>query len=674
MDRKSLAQEVRRWAIEEMGLSAQKAPSEEMLQRLFIGQCADIWKYIIRHVFSQGTVKKIEGNLLWYQQLQQSETQRSAEEEQRQRRKQLCQQILDLRSELQHLQEQIRCSEQEIACCNLSSERSQDICRRAMLLHAFKEKKDIEIDFFNSSFFPLLVRNTHLQNVSRSSQRPVHFGPADGGEENNFHLESGVLKEVRETCNGRFAFLRSVHGDALRNSILDREHALDEAHEVWKSESQKVWCTRAPNHVLAALKHYAVETTNDLRKLQKSSARPTLVVHVSIPNNEDDDDDDEVNDDDVQAVKDFLKGCQQTRQENLPSFQRLLQEGWEDCARVTSDLHLVQHRIENLSESLSSVIQEIHKHLSEGGEITALTRTAFDTELRAVLLRGYRDGLLGECRELQETVIEKKNEANVVQNKKREVEEQSQLLEKKQAYLQSLIKENSNARAHIKRMHQEVRLFIQNKLCPFPQQLVHETERLRDYISKELKHFSAIFLPSFQRVSVEGGNQVPLHELSINRLSNMRGPYYGVYKGLYNSMGLSLYRAPECLLNVVADLKKNLFFMHTQLATRNKAIQNLQQLSNDRQNSDSEALLKMLAEHYGQQTNELLPKLQFLIYQCRESQEYGKDVQAAITDWWEQPAQQCLPWEQRGGLTLQQWRDRWTVAVTALQRASGGRS
>ncbi|KAL4667347.1 hypothetical protein H8959_006036 [Pygathrix nigripes] len=60
------ARELSCWAAEEMGVPVAARARESTLRRLCLGQGADIWAYILQHVHSQRTVKKIRGNLLWY--------------------------------------------------------------------------------------------------------------------------------------------------------------------------------------------------------------------------------------------------------------------------------------------------------------------------------------------------------------------------------------------------------------------------------------------------------------------------------------------------------------------------------------------------------------------------------------------------------------------------------
>ncbi|NP_001120560.1 HAUS augmin-like complex subunit 5 [Xenopus tropicalis] len=663
MERRGLAQELRRWAVEEMGLPALKAPSEEMLQRLFIGQCGDIWKFIIRHVHSQRTVRKIEGNLLWYQQLQHTEAQRTAEEEQQQRRKQLCKEILELRAELQHLQEQIQSAEREIVSQDLNCDRAQDLCRRSLLLRAFNKKREVECESLCQSNKKIQFRCEQLQEIRRASQREVMFTAVDPDLSSSTFLEPEVMRDVREACQLRFKFLRSLHDDSISSSVHPgKEDLRSLSHQQWMSMAEKVWKTHTPHHIVAALERLTVNSTQELKKLQSSLAADLSKAPSQQPKES------------SEPTAQTSERSHQDPKGTLPSFHSLIQEGWANSVKVSSELRRVQSQAQALSEHLAERIQEIHKKLSDGSEVSALTRVAFDAELRCVILRGCRDALLHECRILQEEAAGKKQEVKLLQQQQQNIQEACLLLDKKQKQIQILIKGNSSSKSQIRRSSAEAQKYVQDKLLPRPQEIVQESQRLQDSIQKEVKHFSAISLPAILKVSTDGFNLVPSRELSINRMSNTHAPYYGIFKGIYESLRLPLYKAPESVLSHVADMKKQLFFLRSQLSSRSEAISKIQRALRKNTNPDTDALLKSLSAHYSQQIDEMVPKLQHLIQQCEKRQEYGREVQATVMDWWEQPVQLCLPSEQRGGLTLRQWRERWTVAVTALQRATGSRS
>ncbi|KAM4651036.1 HAUS augmin-like complex subunit 5 [Discoglossus pictus] len=665
MERKTLAQELKRWAVEEMGLTAQKAPSEDTLQRLFIGQCADIWKYIIRHVHSQRNVRKIEGNLLWYQQLQRSEAQRSAEEQEQQRRKKLCKEILELRSELQHLQEQIHSAEREIVNQDLSSVKAHDFCRRSMLLQAFNRKREQEYAALNESNLKIQYRCEQLRGLKRASQREVTFSNLDREAAAAQGLESDVLRDVRAVCQVRFQFLQSLHDDTVTGAM--RAVGTDMrslSHQQWMNVAEKVWTLHPPNHVLAALEHLSVDTANRLRELQSDV--------------EDDPFDSSFDDSAEYDIHDPNDLCDTSRNtgsssENdfvLPSFKTLIQEGWAETVRISTQLRFMQNRTYGVSERLAQLVQEVHKNLSDGSELSELNRAAFDMELQLMILRGTRDALVHEYRLLQHQSTGNRVEVKLLEQQKMNINQTQLILKRKQEQIQVLISGNINCKKQIKANTVEAQKYLRDMLHPRPQEVIKESQKFQDSLVKEVKHFSAISLPGLLRVCTDG-MWVPVQDLSINRLSNTHCPYYDIFRGIYDSIGLPLYKAPEATLSHVADMKRQMFLLQSQLRSRSHVIKKLHRRLRENQNPDTDTLLQQLSSHYSQQIDQLVPKLQHLTEQCEKSQEYWKEVQATVTDWWEQPAQMGLPWEQREGLTLRQWRDRWTVAATALQTASG---
>ncbi|KAG8569957.1 hypothetical protein GDO81_014614 [Engystomops pustulosus] len=675
MDRRGLAQELRRWVQEEMGVPQQKAPSEEILQRLFIGQCADIWKYVMRHVRSQRTVKNIDGNLLWYQQLQHSEAQHSEEEKERQRRRQLCQEIQELRTELQHLREQIVSAEREVVAQELNNHRSQDFRRRSLLLRAYNRKRWEQWEALQDSNLRIQYRCDQLQDVSRASQREIVFPALDANMAMNSFPEPEVLREVREVYDIRYKFFRSIYADTISGSVLPgRDDLRLMAHHQWLSEGEKLWSSYPPNHIVSSLEHLTLEGTRDLRQLQSSLAADPAETSCSV--SEAMSDPRETSEDQENSKRARLQ-CGDGRSDSftrLPSYSCLIQEGWAETAAVASQLCNVQRQSRDLSARLADKIQEVHQTLSDGSELSVLSRAAFDAELRLVLLRGCQDALLQECRTLQAEAADRRQGMKFLQQQQQNIQDSFLLLEKKQEQIQVLIKATSFSKAQVRHNSGEVQKFVQERLLLRPLEVVQESQRLQDSVMKDLNHFTAISLPTLQKVTLHGVHQIPTQELSINRLSNPSFHLYPIYKALYSSIGLSLYKTPESILQHVADVKKHLLFLRAQLCSRSQATNKIHKQLRESQTPDINTLLDLLSAHYAQQTDQLVPKLQQIIEQCQKSQEYGKEVQAAVNDWWEQPAQQCLPWEQRGGQTLQQWRDRWTVAVTALQRASGGRS
>ncbi|KAG9482804.1 hypothetical protein GDO78_011441 [Eleutherodactylus coqui] len=357
----------------------------------------------------------------------------------------------------------------------------------------------------------------------------------------------------------------------------------------------------------------------------------------------------------------------------LPSFSCLIQEGWAQSVHVTSELRSIQHQSEELAAHLAYQIQEVHRMLSDDSELSAARRAAFDAELRLVLLRGCRNALFHECQILHAEAAHGKQEMKFLQQQQQNVQDLRLLLERNQKQIQVLIKGNSAFKAELQRSGSEVQQFVQEQLIPRHQELAHESQRLKDFAMKDAEHFRTVSLHALRTVSVEG-NLVPAQDLSVNRLSDRLSPYSGIYERIFSVIRLPLYKAPEMVLTHVAEMKRQQLFLRSLLYNRNQAVTRVQQQICESQDPDLDTLFERLSAHYAHQVDHLVPKVEQLVQQCEKAQEYQKEVQAAVIDWWDQPAQYCLSWEQRGGQTLLQWRDRWTVASAAVQRTSGTRT
>ncbi|XP_069599193.1 HAUS augmin-like complex subunit 5 isoform X2 [Ranitomeya imitator] len=672
MDRRSLAQDLRRWAVQEMGLPPHKAPSEEMLQRLFIGQCADIWKYVIRHVRSERTVRNMEGNLRWYQQMQHLEAQRSAEEKEQRRRKQLSQEILALRSELQLLQEQIQSAEKDVSRQELSNHKSQDINQRLMLLRAYTRSKEMECDGVRDETHNVQQSCVRLVDMGRVSRWDLVFPPPEEGPTFNTFPEPQILTDVREACQTRIKYLRSLYHDYSGSMPAGGDEMRSLTNRHWMSQTEKIWCLYPPNHVVSCLKHLALKSAWDLRQLQASGATDQASTSSSFSEMASDLEPENLGP--TRPKRPLYEDAHQDVLDTFPAYSALLQDGWKESVTVCTALRNVQQRLREAASRMVQKITEVYGALSDGTELSALSRAAFDAELRLVLLRGCQTALQQECCVLQAEVADKKQEVKLLQKRQENIHVACDLLDRKQKQMQVLTQGTDICRSQVRQQRLEVQQFVQEKLRPQPHEIFQETQRLHDAVQKDMKHFSSVFLPAMQKVRLDRTTPVPTQDLSINRVSNPHSPHYAAYSEIYASVGLSLYKAPEMLVPHVAEMKRRLHFLRSQHESRRRAAARFEWHLADSPTTCVDTLMQQISSHYTQQTEQLVPQLQQLVQQCERSQEYGKAVQAAVSDWWEQPAQLCLPQEERGGQTLRQWRDRWTVAVTALQRATASHS
>uniref|UniRef100_A0ABM5ER10 HAUS augmin-like complex subunit 5 n=1 Tax=Pogona vitticeps TaxID=103695 RepID=A0ABM5ER10_9SAUR len=655
MERKgaSLAQELRRWAAEEMKLPLSKIPSESAARRMCSGQCAEIWNYVIRHVHHQRNVKKIRGNVLWYQQMEEAKGNPGSSESEKERRKQLVQGIARLREELQQIDLQIESAQRELVADEVTLETSQEmICdakRRSLLLKAYSARVASERQQLRARTLQVKGRLEQLEEMERKARTAVVFGRK--ASESGFPtLEPEVLRDVREASQLRFQFLKTLFEHSVSGNFLGVDEEMNSSYQHWLSIVEKLAASHPPAHILSALEHLALQSAQQLQELSDS---------LNIPQ-------------DVEALKFRLHSGHledvSDRMDDLPSVRHLIQEGWSKCEMLCIQQIPLQAQERKLLAQLEAVVQDVHRLLSDGSEHSILARAVFELELRAVRLREYRDGLLDGCRELEEAVRTKQVERQDLEAKRRRVMDFRRLVNEKQQHIRVLIKGTSYIKSQLRKDQAEIQEFIEKKLLPQAKQVELETQPLHNRVDREVQQLKTVSLPCLLRRELPGSRYLPAHELSIHRLSRTAPAEYRAFLNVCSGAAFPLYKGPEQLLPHMADLKKKLLFLCAQLNSKQRALENLQHQLEEAPEPDVQALVREVKAHDQEQARELLPRIQRVTDQCRCRIERWQEVQAIVDAWWEQPGQFVLPSERRHGFTLQQWLERWTLAAKTSQQ------
>ncbi|CAI5781274.1 HAUS augmin-like complex subunit 5 [Podarcis lilfordi] len=651
----SLAQELRRWAAEEMQLPPDRIPSESAARRMCSGQCAEIWKFVIQHVRHQRTVKKIRGNLLWYRQMEETEGKPSSSESEKERRKQLVQDISRLRGELQQLDLQIESAQHELVADEVALETAQeeiwDAKRRSLLLKAYSARVTAERQQLQARAAKVGGRLEQLQEMERKARTAVVFSKK--ATEPGFpSMEPEVLRDVQEACQLRFHFLKTLFERSVSGHFPSgmNEEQLNPSYQHWLSIVEKVAGSHPPAHILSALEHLALQNTQQLQELTTS---------INIPR-------------DVEALKFRYDNAHledvSEPMNDLPSVRTLIQEGWSKCEMLCVEQIPLNAQERSLLARLEAVVKEMHSLLSDDSERSILARAAFELELRAVRLRGYRDGLLQGCRELEEAVRTRHEELQAVQAKRQSILDFRHLVNEKQQHIRALIKGTSYLKSQLRKDQAEIQDFIEKKLLPQEQLVKGAAEQLEDRVDREVRQFGTIALPCLLRRDLPASQRIPAHELSIHRLSRTAPAVYQPFLNVCQGVAFPLYKAPEELLVHTTELKKMLILLRAQLGSKQRALGSLQRQLDNSPEPDAQALVREVQSHDEEQVRELLPRIQHMTDQCRCRIERWQEVQAVVDAWWEQPAQFVLPTERRLGFTLQQWLERWTLASRALQQ------
>ncbi|KAL8220146.1 UNVERIFIED_CONTAM: hypothetical protein K2H54_039590 [Gekko kuhli] len=658
----SLAQELRRWAAEEMKLPPGKIPSESAARRMCSGQCAEIWKYVIRHVRHQRNVKKIRGNLLWYQQMDKTVGKSRDSGSESERRKQLLQGIARLRGELEQIDGQIESAQRELTAdevtLEVSQEKIRDTKRRTLLLKAYSARVTAERQQLKTRVVQVRGRLEQLQEMERKAKTAVAFGSGRAPEAGFPSLEPEVLRDVQEACHLQFHFLKTLFEHSVSGNFPSgmSEEQLSMSYQHCLSVAEKIAGSHPPAHILSALEHLALQNTHQLQELTDG---------IDIPR-------------DVEALK-FRYASTHLEDVSdiagdLPSVQGLIQEGWSECEMLCVQQLPLQAEQKQLAAQLEAIIQEMHRVLSDGSERSILARAVFELELRAVKLRGYRDGLLNSCRALGEAVRTRYEELQGFQAKRQRILDFRHLVNEKQQHIRTLIKGTSYIKSQLRKEQSEVRDFIEKKLLTQELRVEQEAQRLHNRIEREVQQFQGVALPCLVRRDLPGSQRIPAHELSIHRLNRTAPAKYRAFTNVCNGASFPLYKAPEQLLSHVAELKKALLCLRTQLGLKQRTMGSLQHQLENTPEPDVQALLQEVRAHDQEQACELLPRILRVTEQCKCCIEHWPEVQAVVDAWWEQPGQFTLPGERRFGCTLQQWLERWTLAAKTVQQKQQQRS
>ncbi|XP_063557324.1 HAUS augmin-like complex subunit 5 isoform X4 [Gorilla gorilla gorilla] len=259
-----LAQEARElgcWAVEEMGVPVAARAPESTLRRLCLGQGADIWAYILQHVHSQRTVKKIRGNLLWYGHQDSPQVRRKLELEAA---------VTRLRAEIQELDQSLELMERDTEAQDTAMEQArqhtQDTQRRALLLRAQAGAMRRQQHRLRDPMQRLQNQLRRLQDMERKAKVDVTFGSLTSAA---LGLEPVVLRDVRTACTLWAQFLQNLLlPQAKRGSLpTPRDDHFGASYQQWLSSVETLLTNHPPGHVLAALEHLAAEREAEIRSL-----------------------------------------------------------------------------------------------------------------------------------------------------------------------------------------------------------------------------------------------------------------------------------------------------------------------------------------------------------------------------------------------------------------------
>ncbi|KAK5907764.1 hypothetical protein CesoFtcFv8_005580 [Champsocephalus esox] len=648
---RSLVRDLRRWATEEFNLPPDSLPNNGNFKMLCIGTGESIWKYVIQHVFQQRNVRIMRGNLQWYKVIQDKELKQTEGQSEAAKQKDLQRKIEQLKSEISHLDSQISGTEEQLATQEQSVGRTwaqvEDSRRREMLLQAFRQRCIVGRRELSDDTQKISGHCQTLEQMSRKAEVEVLFDKkpssrSDGDKLNSrAAAEAQVLHEVRELCECRVRFYQSLQDELKTTSKRTSREQRTAVFQYWLSAVESLLGGYPPSHILSALQCLASREQQDLE--EKLSALNVMR--------------------DVTDLKFRYESNRlldmSAEEDDLPSVKSLLEDAWEEVEQSLVQLALTRSRVQLIQNQLQVRRREADQEVSgitEELHNDTLALSALEVELQVVMRAAARDHIRERCIQLDQQARGRQEALRSLHSQWQSILDFRQLVVLRQEDIRGLIKGNSTAKTELIRLHRELQQFVLATLVPQFEVVSSAASRQRNCISKEARQLGTISLPALDRRTTEG---IAASWLSLHRL---QAP---TFSSLGRTLEFPLYRAPEELCSQARAQQLELRFLRQLLQLHSATLQDTRKEAELLHAPDQKALLSRVTEEDQKLLECLVPRVRGLTQRSAQGLSYGVQVKTAISYWWDQPAQHVLPEVQKGGMTFQQWLQRWRLAAKA---------
>ncbi|XP_036688661.1 HAUS augmin-like complex subunit 5 isoform X2 [Balaenoptera musculus] len=580
MELSQQARELGCWAAEEMEAPVAARAPESTLRRLCLGQGADIWAYVLRHVHSQRNVKTIRGNLLWYGHQDSPEACRKLKLEAA---------VAHLRAEILELDQSLELLERETeaqgdpwgwidgqqievkestdgrpcsshrhghgagpteharhpASCSPPPGPSWGHAKTAAWAPRSHAAAAESAQAFagHRELPPPRNLSPNCTPLPRKAKVDINFGPLTSAA---LSLEPVVLGDVRTACSLRTQFLQKLLMPRAKGGSIPtpRDDLFGTSYQQWLSSVETLLTNHPPGHVLAALEHLAAEREAEIQSLCSVDELQDTEIASSAP------------------ILSSQAPDQPNSSQPLPSMVHLIQEGWQSVAALVTQRGplLKDHQI--LTRHLQGLMEDMERCTVGSSE-----RQALVLGIRSSALWAELKALRAMSQELEEASGQRQLLLQELQAKQQRILHWRQLVEETQEQVRLLIKGNSASKTSLCRSPGEVLALVQQKVVPTSEMVAPQSQELLRCLEEEAQHLPHLLLGTLLRHSPEGLQPLPTVLPSIHQLhpASPRGSSLIV---LSHTLGLPAGKAPELLLPKAASLRQDLLFLQDQRSLR----------------------------------------------------------------------------------------------------------
>ncbi|XP_035769046.1 HAUS augmin-like complex subunit 5 [Neolamprologus brichardi] len=455
------------------------------------------------------------------------------------------------------------------------------------------------------------------------------------------------LRDVRELCDDRVHFYQSLQECESKTQHSAATHMTREQRtavfQYWLSAVENVLGAYPPNHVLSALQYLASREQKVLEEKLSSLDVTRDVTALQF-----------------RYESDHLLDMSAEEENELPPVKTLLEAAWEEVEQSLVELAQTRSRVQQLKNQLQTRKKDAELEVSsirDELQDDSLALSALEVELQCVMQAAARDHIRDRCIQLDQHAQSRQEALRSLRSQWQSILDFRQLVLLRQEQIRGLIKGNSTAKTQLIHLHRELEEFIQARLVPQFEDVTTAANSLRNAVSKEARQMGTVSLLSLDRRTIEGKQRIPASWLSIHRLQSP------TFSSVCQSLAFPLYKAPEELCSRSRSQQLELRFLRQLLQLHSATLQKIKKEADQLEASDQKALLSRVMEEDQKLLKSLVPKVRGLTHRCAQGLSYGDQVKAAISYWWERSAQHVLPEVSKGGLTFQQWLQRWKLAA-----------
>eukprot|EP00057_Strongylocentrotus_purpuratus_P001936 XP_003723513.1 PREDICTED: HAUS augmin-like complex subunit 5 [Strongylocentrotus purpuratus] len=531
---------------------------QKVVEGVCRGNLLPVWKYVLKHVHSAQKVHMVKGNLTLktllskssaYRVKYQGDTKFSAEREgQVKRWRELNAKVAGVKADIHHLDQFLQNLEKQIISAEEQYQQSCDklssIHHKRALLKQYSTDCKADAARYKEYQKRLEGRLEQIQpsgsNEGKTDQRYFSRHGARRGERTDSPtLETACTKNVRDACGEITVFLSQMLQGQFNNNQQSLQSTKD---KIWTG-IEKVMAENPPQDVLQSLATITLETTHDLRQTTasidiKEDAEELRFRYES-----------------GSLYQDTSTGTNQ-----LQSVHQMIEEKQAAHIHTFKEAEKCRNRAwkvdKQLMDTAAAVDGKLAAMFSNNPGALELARKLFSTELETLSANAALQCLRSLKGDLSEVAATEGKAKEALYARYQKIQDFKGLSDQKQNLIRVLVRQNMDGRKKLEEKQKELGRYIENKLNAHTAGSTAMTTKLKDRITREVQLFASLPLHLLQISALDSGDDVPVCQLSINRLTNQSpSAGGGVLQEILRALNYPMYKAPECLFAYLSELK-----------------------------------------------------------------------------------------------------------------------